>query len=82
MKNWIKENWFKFFLLVVIGIYLLIFIYNQYRLTKNDNAEKLQWCMVHIDDFSGDTTEKKLDLCISKYYGKYHLPFPSMYTNK
>jgi len=79
MKNFIRENWFKFFLLLAIIVYVLSFAYEQYRLTVSYNAEKLQWCTIHVDQFKGDSGNDKLSNCLDKHYSKYHLPFSGSY---
>ncbi len=39
MKNFLKENWFKLAIILLVFLYIVGFLYEQYRLTKVHNLD-------------------------------------------
>ena len=60
--------------LILSLFYVGSYIYEQYRLTVEHNANILKWCMIHARDFHGKDSNERLKRC-EQYFGKYHLPF-------
>lgn len=42
MKNWLKENWFKIILLILIAGFLAVYSYDIYQTHRLTSKEKLQ----------------------------------------
>lgn len=56
--TWLKQNWFRFFIIIAVFIYLLLIIYEQRRETRVFNADLIKWCATHSYDSCDDFVKK------------------------
>ncbi len=59
MKTWLKENWFKVSIVLLVFLYIVGFLYEQYRLTKVHNLDvvnSVRLC-ANLSNAGGDTVK-------------------------
>lgn len=69
MKNFLAKNWFKLIISIAIFVYLFLFGFEQYRLTKQYGLEQIRFGMICIEK----ADEKSCLDIIAKF--KVVLPF-------